>query len=189
MKAFVCDLETSGLDYFRNEILSLSCSYVNGEKELGSIELTFRPESKFWDDGAEKIHGISKFAAARFDDRKKSSKKFLDFIQSFPRAPLVCHALRMRGLFDAIFLEAHYELMDQRFELYKSFSRYDSTLMMMKELHKQGAFQLEKFSLDYLCRHFDISLVHHDSKSDRQACQQLYWIAQKHLRRADDSLS
>jgi len=185
MKAFVCDLESSGLDFFRNEILSLSCSYVEDEKELGSIEVTFRPESKFWDDGAEKVHGISKFAAARFDDRKESSKKFLDFIKSFPRSPMVCHALKMRGLFDAIFLEAHYELMDQRFELYKSFSRYESTLMMMKELHKNGVFQLEKFSLDYLCNQFSIPLVHHDAKSDRLACQQLYWIAQKHLKKGE----
>lgn len=57
------DLETTGTDSLRNEILTLSIAACDRWGELESLELKMRPEYDSWEIEAEKVHGISRFEA------------------------------------------------------------------------------------------------------------------------------
>lgn len=192
IKNFIAvDFETTGTDPYRNEIITASVSLCNKHGEIDAIELNFRPQSQFWDEEAEKIHGISKFQAARFDDPLKSSKLLIDFINQVPGPNiLVCHALKFSTYFDWSFLQAHYDKYNRRHVLYKSIYQCQSTLTWLKYLDRIGYDKNSEFNLKHLCARYGIELHHHDATSDRRACQKLFYIildALKNIPKEEDN--
>ena len=182
--AFVVDIETTGLDTFRNEILTLSISAVRIEtlEELDSAEFSFKPEYKqFWSDEAEKIHGISWEESLAFPDKLTEWKKVLAFMMNYCSAPqiMVCHALWMGKYFDSNFIDCQLDLLGLLFEKRKYVKGTISTISMAKDCVKMGLISTNSFKLNVLCDIYGIGLNHHDAKSDRMACQELFKIFYK----------
>ena len=136
----VVDLETTGLDPWRCEILTWSMSAVDyfTLQRKASIELTFRPQNlAFWDyihpeaiaraakrkkpiKKASEIHGISLSQALYFDDKNKSTALALEFIGDhcggIPQT-FLCHAFDLYqklGFMDLQFVMSHLIKMDTR---------------------------------------------------------------------------
>ena len=170
----VVDLETTGMDSYRCEILTWSMSVVDystlQRKDL--IELTFRPKNlQYWNylapdyvesmkkrkkpiKTAEDIHGISLSQSLYFDDKVTSTKRGLEFIsdhcQGVPQI-LVCHAFdnfKTDRFLDVAFIMAHMEKMGLRWELYKHLRFFQSTESYFREARARGYYR--KGSADLL---------------------------------------
>lgn len=179
--AFIIDIETSGLDSMRNEVLSLSVSAVaiENHQELDSELFLFKPVRKqYWQDGAEAVHGISWEQSQEFPSAKKQWKKFLSFLKAYAHKPQVmgCHALWFGKYFDSSFIDCQLDLQELLFEKRKYIGSTFSTLSLAKNAAKKGHLSTEKYSLDALCSIHKIPLKHHDATSDREACQKLFKI-------------
>lgn len=175
----VIDIETTGTDYWRSEIIALSVGlYKDSGEIVAEKDLYFRPvRMKFWSDDSEAIHGISKDLAMSFQDANKSWGEFFEFLDSNIEKPIpfVCHALWFGHYFDRAFIECQMFLTNHHWLLRKYFSRSISTHTMAQKLKTHGYYNFEKLSLDYLSKWFKIDLDHHDAKSDRSACAKLYF--------------
>ncbi len=211
------DLETTGFDSWRCEILTLSLSAMDYStlQRKDSIELTFRPKNlKYWNyidpsriragkipKTAEEIHGISLSQALYFDGKESSTFKALDFINDYCRGIpqiLLCHALdmyRSGNLYDVAMLMAHFEKFGLREKLYSNLRFFQSTETYFRAARARGYYRQrsdlfstknglleddqegEDFKLPTLCAHYKIPLIHHQVKSDREACEELYRIA------------
>lgn len=204
----VVDLETTGFDSWRNEILTWSMSAIDYQT-LGrrdSLELTFKPKNlQYWEKGAEEIHGISVSRALYFDDKKLSTNRAIDFINDHCKGSpqiLVCHAFdkyRTINLYDVNMIKAHLCKIDlsdngSRREVFNRNIRFfESTETYFRSARARGYYRSggdlfsfkegedaqegKDFKLKTLCLHYGIPLKHHDAKSDREACEELYRIA------------
>ena len=212
------DLETTGFDSWRCEILTLSMSAMDYStlQRRDSIELTFRPRNlQFWNyidpsriragkkiKTAEEVHGISLSQALYFDAKETSTFRALDFINDHCRGTpqiLLCHALdmyRSGNLFDVAMLMAHFEKLGLREKVYSNLRFFQSTETYFRAARALGYYRArtdlfstkggmlleddpegEDFKLPTLCAHYKIPLIHHQVKSDREACEELYRIA------------
>ena len=175
----VVDIETTGTDYWRSEIIALSVGlYQNTGELVAEKDLYFKPvRIKFWSDEAEMVHGINKEVAMNLPDANKSWGEFFEFLDSHIEKPIpfVCHALWFGHYFDRAFLECQMFLTNHHWLLRKYFSASVSTHTMAQKLKTHGYYNFEKLSLDYLSNWFKIDLDHHDAKSDRIACAKLYF--------------
>lgn len=199
----VVDLETTGLDPWRNEILTWSMSALDYKtlKRKSSIELTFKPKNLgYWSMEAEEVHKISFPQALYFDEKQVSTERALAFIEDYCTGSpqiLVCHAFdkyRTTNLFDSTMILTHLEKMGLRHRFYKSIRFFESTETYFREARLRGYYRRgttdlfnyvegeeveegKDFKLKTLCSHYKIKLDHHQAKSDREACEQLYRIA------------
>lgn len=196
------DLETTGLDAWRNEILTWSMSALDYRtlERKDSIELTFRPKNlNFWGAGAEAVHGISISQALYFDDKEVSTNRAIEFISDHCKGvpqTLICHAFdkyKTLNIFDVTMIMGHMEKMGKRAEFYRHLRFFESTETYFREARRRGYYRSggdlftfsendehnegKDFKLDTLCKHYRIPLKHHDARSDREACEQLYRIA------------
>lgn len=177
---FFVDLETTGLDPMRNEILTVSlsvCDYKTLE-QIEEIELEFKPVNlKYWSEEAEKVHGIKLQKALSFQDKRHSTNEMMRFFKRHQKEgvqPIVSHALNYMGAyFDQNFLMQHFfRTADEQLYQYRRICGISqSTIDFAKAL---GGF--ENYKLSTLCKFYNIPLNHHNSKSDREACQKLYKI-------------
>lgn len=173
-----CDLETTGTDSLRNEILTLSIAACDRQGEIDSLELKMRPEYDFWDAEAEKIHGISRFEAERFMPQIEGAKKLIDFLSKYPDSMLVCHAAMMfNSLFDVNFLLQFLNKYSRHNALLSKTIIQTSTIVWFRWLDRCGIESNSAYDLASLCRKYAIELKHHDASSDRLATQKLFFIA------------
>jgi DNA polymerase-3 subunit epsilon len=175
--AFVIDIETTGLDSWRNEILTLSISAVkiDGHEELDSELFTFRPtRPDFFSEESEAIHGISLSKALNFPRQNLEWERFFKFLKAYASTPqiMVCHAKWFGRYFDSTFLDCQLFLVDKLFEKRKYIHKPVSTITMAQSLNINSA----SYKLNDLCHYYSIELKHHDAVSDRKACQELFKI-------------
>ncbi len=178
---FFVDLETTGLDAMRNEILTASisvCDYQTLE-QIEKISLTFKPENlAFWSEEAEKIHGITPQKALLFTDKKTASREMAAFFNKYKKKgtqPLVSHSkLWMGGYFDQNFLFHHFMQYDWEFNFRRICGISQSTIDFTRAILK-----LENYRLSTVANHFNIPLIHHNAESDREACEQIYRICRQ----------
>jgi DNA polymerase III alpha subunit (gram-positive type) len=185
---FFVDIETTGLDYFRNEILVMSISFCDYSlNEVDSVLIKFKPQNlSSWSMEAQSVHKITKEQAMAFQDAKISWKMFFDFISCYGNnSPLVCHAKWFNLYFDSAFINAQCFLMDKLYQKRKFVSdKTLSTHTIAKHLRRVSSVaSTEKLSLDALCKVHNIKLDHHNAESDRQACQALFKIFFPHLKK------
>lgn len=175
---FFVDLETSGFDVLRNEILTASisvCDYKSLE-QIEKISLEFKPEHlKFWSEDAEKVHGITPQKAVTFQDKKQSSREMAAFFKKYKKEgtqPIVSHAKRFMGAyFDQNFLLHHFMQYDWYFEFRRICGISQSTIDYTRTI-----VTLENYRLSTVAKYFNIPLNHHNVESDREACEQIYRI-------------
>lgn len=172
------DLETTGTDSLRNEIISLSISASNRSGEIDSLELKMRPENDFWDKDAESVHGISRFEAGRFMPQSEGAAKLKEFLDKYPNSVIVCHAAYVfNSYFDFNFLNQFLNKYVDHNYLYSKTLIQTSTVTWFRWLSKNDIEHNESFGLRELCKKYKIDLNHHEAKSDRSATQQLFVIA------------
>jgi DNA polymerase III epsilon subunit-like protein len=173
------DIETTGTDYWRSEIIALSVGLYGDDGQLNAEkELFFKPvRLKFWDKNSEAVHKISLDRALTFPDPNESWQEFFDFLNdnTTGKVKFLCHALYLGSYFDEAFIRCQMFLTDHHWLVYKYFSETISTHTMCQKLKTGGIYNFEKLSLDYLCNYFSIPIKHHDARSDRQACAKLYF--------------
>lgn len=173
----VVDIETTGLDYWRSEVITLSIGLYSNEL-IAEKEFNFKPvRTKFWSTESEKIHGISLEQSLTFKDGNESWMEFFEFCEEYIKKPIpfVCHAKWFGHYFDRAFIECQLFLTGTHWFLRKYFSETISTMTMCQTLRSSGVYQFEKLSLDYLADYFKFDLDHHNAKSDRQVCAKIYY--------------
>jgi DNA polymerase III alpha subunit (gram-positive type) len=172
------DLETTGTDSLRNEILTLSIAACDRWGELECLELKMRPEYDSWEIMAENVHGISRFEAERFMPQIEGAKKLIDFLNKYPNSMLVCHAAMMfNSLFDINFLLQFLNKYFRHNALLSNTIIQTSTIVWFRWLDRCGIESNSAYDLAFLCRKYAIELNHHDATSDRLATQKLFFIA------------
>lgn len=167
------DVETTGFDYLGASVISLAC-IVDDNGTTYEFNQTGAPESeKYWSTKAEKIHGISYEQAITFQSQLELHRNFLDFIAPFQTniwhpIPFWYHG---NGNFDYRMLLGQALKTDLLFEFRKYFQHTHvfSTLKLAK-----NNVQLNKYSLDAICKYYSIELTHHDALSDTKACYQIW---------------
>ena len=175
MIAIAGDIECTSFDKVGGDILSVGLVEILEDLTLGrEAEFFSRPESsKYFTEGAQKIHGISYFKAQSFPPRRESCISILHWlkplIESFP-LPFVYHG---NGGFDHSWLKWHFAKEDLELSWSKAFpsSLVESTLKMARENLKQ----LENHKLDTLSEFYGIPTdQHHSALPDARACARIY---------------
>jgi DNA polymerase-3 subunit epsilon len=173
MNLFV-DIETTGFDYFRNDIISIAMILRGDQEECFRKTYYLKPESKkFWSAKAEEIHKISFNEACSFPAPLDTYNQILtDLSKHFEPhnyVKFVCHA---RNMFDLKFIHCKLNLVDKLFDFrkYVSSSNYLSTI----DLAKDKLPHLDNFKLNTVCKYLDIKLDHHEAMSDANACCEIY---------------
>jgi len=169
---YFVDIETTGLDFFRNEILTMSLSVCDRElNQIDEADFCFKPKNEAWSTEAENIHKITKDIAQLFNESDSEWFRFLSFISKYSkkRDLMVCHALWMGKYFDSAFIDAQLEIRDLLFHKRKYIEATISTISMEKSIEKH-----QSYSLNNACKRYNIELDHHNAKSDREACQKLF---------------
>jgi len=175
---FVCDHETTGFNYWKNEILTTSFGLYNYStlELLDEIELQFKP-SNLRNFGGEEVHGISVSEAITFPEKRESTKKLLDFIEQVDsdHNAFCCHAPYVYGTyFDWAFMFVHFCKYGLEYRLRKKINKLESTTIYLRKLRDEGKIDFDKPKLNEICEMFGIELKHHDAKSDRLACLEIY---------------
>ena len=178
MYKFVCDVETSGLDYIRNDVLDFTILAIDSDSNLlGEFSSKIRPSSvigRAWSTDAQKVHGYTPEQAIAFPERRKVLIDLLHFLKpykdenNFPQE-FIFHALRK---FDYNFMEWAFRKEGLQYSFFKMFqhSHAVSTIDIAKEItgNKRG------HSLDKWAKRINFDLDHHNAKSDTYACLELY---------------
>lgn len=178
---YFCDHETTGFDYWKNEIITTSFSrhdYESLEME-SELKLTFKPKN-LKNFGGTEVHGFSISDALQFDDKTESTNKLINWFAEIKTDHNVfcCHALeRFNTFFDWAFLLVHMMKYNREFYLRRHINKLESTISYFQKAQKAGFISVDNFKLNTLCDQFGIELKHHDSDSDRIACFELYKIA------------
>ena len=137
-----CDVETTGFDWLRNDIISWSGIVTDSDLNiLDKKTVLSRPENmETWSHDAEKIHGFSYYQARQFQHRKSACIEILNFLKPFKHdknIPLrfVDHSVNK---FDLMFNHGLFIKSDLQFSMYKVIQNmpqaYESTIKLGKEL-------------------------------------------------------
>ena len=178
-KTFFIDIESTGFDPIRNDIITGTIIVADEDLSiLSQLSFKSRPDfNKFYSDEAEKVHGISKSKMKSFPRRMDTCIEILNFLKphlSRNRYPLVFHA---NGNFDWKMLHGMFYKEDIQYSLYKIFdeSLLISTLEMGKDYKRSLKQPLNKNNnLKYWADYIGFDLVHHTAESDTHCCYNLY---------------
>lgn len=193
---FICiyDTETSGKSYYQNELITGSFEIRDFNFDLkDEIDVKAKPgpkkkiwdqkEKKYyqtWDEGAERVHGISYGEACTFPDRRKTAIQLLHFLKPFKSErnnPILFVAHDLNN-FDSQMLCNLFKATDLIFSFRKVFHlEYQmSTIKMSRDIGRK------QNSLDNWAKQLNIKLNHHNATSDRKACSEVF----KYLVEAED---
>jgi DNA polymerase III alpha subunit (gram-positive type) len=168
----VVDLETTGFDVVGCDVLVASFLICDKNYKI-LAEKTFyaAPESqKYW--GGEEIHGIKFDDASVWPTARKTCIDILNFFVPYKHPKnyplkMVYHALKG---FDFLFLENMFRRQDLVFSFWKLFN-YNNTVSTIDLARSMG---FTKNSLDEWARRINFNLVHHNARSDRDCCFEVY---------------
>jgi len=175
----ITDIETSGRDPWRNEIIQIATIIADKEfKVVKTFNKYLKPERRsYWDEGAEKIHGITWNKSRCFDNRDSVLNEYIHFLNS--NCPdgghsFVAHALPFRSsidFFDRNFLFAFFWVRDLRTDFYKLFpeGKTISTIHKKRKLATQR-YQIKDQKLSTWADKLNFELDHHDALSDTKCC-------------------
>lgn len=184
---FFVDVETTGFDTTRNEMitLSISCFDIETGAMKNEEEFKFKPLNlKYWTKEAQSKHKITLPMSLQFPDRSKEIIRFLEWIEgeSQGSAILCCHAFDMynkQNYFDVNMIKATLSLYGLEARFNKTIRFFESTDSIFRALKKDKLWEGTVMKLNVLCKEFNIELDHHNAKSDRVACEKLYYRAKE----------
>jgi len=179
----VVDLETTNKHPGRGEILTLACIVADKNfKEVDRFEGKIKPQYwEQWDEGAEKIHGITKQSASNFSnciDVVTGLNNFLYDLSDNGDYSFVCHAQPGTSdvdLFDRNFIFFTYLYLGLRCDYYKLFteSRIRSTISRKRKATTM-MYGIKNQKLDTWMDKLGIDKTkHHDAMFDTEVCLEI----------------
>lgn len=172
-KVLAVDVETTGLDPAKHEIIQLAAIYVQDGVEVASINLHFRPDSlQTIDPEAIAVHGQTVDTLMSYPPRKESHDVFINWLsQHIDRYdPLdKAYPLAYCGAFDMSFLQAHFNAQGDKYLGSWINRRLLDPAALLSLLRYQGALVLPDHKLATVCKALNIPLVAHDALSDIRA--------------------
>ena len=172
MKIFF-DVETTGFDYLRNDIIS--CSMIKTDDSLNIREKlyeTARPEfNEFYSTNAEEIHGFNKREMRKF----QSQESFVDKIIKFFGQELYNLVSHTNNNFDYRMLLGSFLKVGKPHKLQYALIKNESTI----KLGRNAGYK--KNSLDLWADRINFTLDHHNAESDTLCCYNVYKYLTKDL--------
>lgn len=185
-KIFWCDVETTGLDSKRNDIISLAYLIeINGEvKEKG--ELFCQPFR--YDTINAKALEINKLTIAQikeFDTPQEMYKKLIKILDKYVDRYNTSDKFISCGYnirFDVAFLkEFFYKNNDKYLFSYLDYHQLD-VFNLLYILDYKGILQLENYKLETVAKYFGIKLKAHNALSDIEATRQVFYKLLEYLK-------
>jgi DNA polymerase III epsilon subunit-like protein len=173
----VFDLETTGLNPAMSDIITGYFITYNSTKSFSPLDQLYvelRPD--VWGIEAERFHGISYVNAMDFPPKTKGLASIFKYMHKYKDSTFVCHANYNNGrlgnyYYDWKMIEFQAREIDKYWGFIKTF--HHTKVISTHTIAKQ-VLDLKGYSLDKLCKHFDIELDHHNCKSDAIATANLY---------------
>jgi len=168
------DCEFTNFDKYKGDMIALGLVEIFDDYTLGRENVFYlRPESsRFWSDGAEKVHKISYFRASVFPERGETLDAITEWLKGCESDGPIGAVYHGNGNLDPNWLKVTYEKESREYELYSylSVNNSESTLKLSREYLKN----LDSHKLDEVAKYYDIELKHHDPLSDARACAIIY---------------
>ena len=174
---FICDLETTGFDPIRNDVIEI-CIIVTDSNRVPINEFYSKVKPPIinnitWSESAEKVHGISVESLEHEPSRRDVCIKLLNFLKpykdpdNFPQ-PFVFHA---NGFFDFNFLEWMYRKETLEYSFWKMFS-VNKAVSTIKLARAETAHN--SHGLAVWAERLGFDLKHHSAQSDTLCCLKIY---------------
>lgn len=158
------DVETTGFDSFRNQVITLSTFITDSSyKIINEFHGRFRPEGKkdlVWSTGAEDVHKISWEEAMEFPTVLEESQRYIEWLHSIDNdLEFVAHNMP----YDRRMIRGTLFRNDLHFPFNLKHREFSDTAQMIKKVMPSD---LKSRSLGNVCTYYGIDHNHHDAKSD-----------------------
>ncbi len=151
MRQIVLDTETTGLSTAQgHRIIEIGCVEIVNRRLTGREFHRFLNPDREIDEGAERVHGISRAALETEPRFAEVADELLDFLSD---AELVIH----NAEFDVGFLEHELELMRHPRAKITDHASVLDTLLLAREMHPG-----QRNSLDALCKRYEVDASKRD---------------------------
>ena len=145
MRQIILDTETTGLSPLQgHRIIEIGCIELVNRRRSGREYHRFINPERDIDEGAERVHGISRAELAGHPRFAEIADELIEFIRG---AELVIH----NAEFDVGFLEYELNLMRHLQPLISQHARVLDTLTLAREMHPG-----QRNSLDALCKRYEV---------------------------------
>lgn len=180
MNCFI-DVETTGLDPWRNSVIEIGFSICNGYEEIECHAMRCKPDEGniCWTIEAEKIHGIVR--ASLKEEPRKIAENFINICSKYKNLSFICHA---NAYYDWNMIKSFMFKQDLYYEFRGlfSFDNYQSTISMAREYIKNSPSPaFESANLREICSKLNIELDHHSALSDARALIGVHKFISKEL--------
>jgi len=151
MRQIVLDTETTGLSTAKgHRVIEIGCLELNNRRITGREFHRFLNPERDIDEGAERVHGISRESLVDQPLFADIAEEFLDFVRD---SELVIH----NADFDVGFLEHELRLMEHVKPKITDHSMVLDTLSLARKLHPG-----QRNSLDALCKRYEVDASKRD---------------------------
>jgi DNA polymerase-3 subunit epsilon len=151
MRQIVLDTETTGLSTAKgHRVIEIGCLELNNRRITGREFHRFLNPERDIDEGAERVHGISRESLIDQPLFADIAEEFLDFVRD---SELVIH----NADFDVGFLEHELRLMEHAKPKITDHSMVLDTLSLARKLHPG-----QRNSLDALCKRYEVDASKRD---------------------------
>ena len=151
MRQVVLDTETTGLSTAQgHRIIEIGCLELVNRRLTGRDFHRFLNPDRDIDEGAERVHGISR---ADLETEPRFEEIVDDFLAFIRDAELIIH----NATFDVGFLEHELKLMKHKQPMIEHHATVLDTLTMAREIHPG-----QRNSLDALCKRYEVDATKRD---------------------------
>ncbi len=151
MRQVVLDTETTGLSTAQgHRIIEIGCLELVNRRLTGRDFHRFLNPDRDIDEGAERVHGISR---ADLETEPRFEEIVDDFLAFIKDAELIIH----NATFDVGFLEHELKLMKHKQPVIEHHATVLDTLTMAREIHPG-----QRNSLDALCKRYEVDATKRD---------------------------
>lgn len=179
MKIFYFDTETSGLDFVKNDILTLSGLIEIDGKIVDEINLKIQPFS--YDNISKEALEVNKLKLEEiktFDDPKVAHKKLVNFFNKYVNRYDKKDKLLPVGYnvsFDTNFLFEFFKKCGDKYcGSYLDYHKLDiASLVLFLKIN--GVFNFHGYKLEQVANALDIPIMAHDSSEDIKATRKVYY--------------
>ena len=180
MNCFI-DVETTGLDPWRNSVIEIGFSICDGYEEIESHSLRCKPDDGpvCWTIEAEKIHGIVRGELK--EDPRETAEKFINVCKRYKDLSFICHA---NAYYDWNMMKSFMFKQDLYYDFRRAFyfDKYQSTISLARSYIKNSPAPLfDSVKLDHICAKIGQPLKHHNALSDAKALINVHQFISKEL--------
>ena len=185
-KIFWFDVETTGLDPYKNALIEIAFIIEQDKKILEEGNFLVAPSSKdHIDSRALEVNGrtlveIGKFPSA-YVIHKQLLERLSNHIDKFNKFDKLIQGA-YNAAFDDSFLRSFFHKQDDKYYGSWFYSCRIDVMTLVAEFVAKGSVTLKDFKLATLCAHFGIELKAHEAISDVRATRELYYKLKEELR-------